>query len=89
MMVMIEDNPYSGVQRFAAPSDVDSGGGEDRRLEDRNPGTGKTRGRGIVDIGNGLDVGSGHHGREDGGQSAHVSGGGNDRQPQGGDKQNR
>lgn len=73
-MMMIEDNPYSGVPRVAAPSDLDSGGGEDRGLEDRNPETGTSRGKGIVDVGSGPEIGSGHHGREDGGQSDCVSG---------------
>ena len=87
-MMMIEDNPYSGVQRVAAPSDLDSGGSEDRGLEDRNPGTGMPRGKGIVEVGKGLEIGSGHHGREDGGQSAHVSGTKN-RQSRDGSKQKR
>lgn len=73
-MVMLEDNPYSSVQYFAAPSDLDSGGGEDRGREDRDQGKARTRGKDIVDTATGLDVGSGHHGREDGGQSAHVRG---------------
>ena len=73
-MVMLEDNPYSSVQYFAAPSDLDSGGGQDRGLEEKKPGPAKPRGKDIIDIGKGLDVGSGHHGREDGGQSAHVRG---------------
>ena len=87
-MMMIEDNPYGGVRFFAAPSDLDSGGGQDRGLEVRDAGKGKSRGKDIIDIGNGLDVGSGHHGREDGGQSAHVSGSKNRKSKDGG-KQKR
>ena len=71
-MMMLEDNPYSRAPYFAAPSDLDSGGGEDRGREDKDRGKAGTRGKDIIDIGNGLDIGSGHHGREDAGQSAHV-----------------
>lgn len=85
-MVMLEDNPYSSIQYFAAQSDLDSGGGQDRGLEDRDRGKAKTRGKDIFDTATGLDVGSGHHGPEDGGQSAPVRGNVK-RQRQDGDKQ--
>jgi hypothetical protein len=70
-MVMIEDNPYGAVQPVAARSDPDTGR-RDGTLEHQRPGTGKTRAKGIIDIGTGVDVSGGYHGSEDGDQLAEV-----------------
>ena len=94
---MIDHTPSYNEPRRAAPSDLDSGGGNDRGREDSRP-VRPRPGKGIIDIGGGP--GTTRKGREDGrpisggsgvgGAGVPDEGAGNTRQPgDAGKKDNR
>lgn len=62
----IQYNAGSGEARLAAPSDLESGGGDDRGREDKRPGAGRRPGKGIIDIGIDSGPGTSRREREDG-----------------------